>query len=171
MARFNGTTGNETFAFTFERDSVVIEPGGGRDTVTDFDSSLDIVAVNDFTTLDGFEDLEPFLTREAATATLDLSAASGGTPGDQTLTFTGIQGVITKENFFFNIEPDPVFFDSDYVPVPPGGVIPINVPADDGGLLPPRTERLPDEPPPPPPEPYPPDCNLCHDQVLIPAWD
>jgi hypothetical protein len=76
---------------------------------------------------------------------------------------------LSKENILFNIEPDPLFFDSDYVPTPPGEPVPINVP-DYGGLGPAHVEELLEEQPPQPQDP-PPDCNLCHDVVLIPAWD
>jgi hypothetical protein len=169
MALHTGTTGDETFILTdFERDSVVIGPDGGRDHITEFDISFDIVALNGFTTLDGFDDLEPFLTTNMneASVTLDLSAADGGTPGAQTLTFDGMMSGLTKENILFNIEPDPLFFESDYVPTPPGGAVPIN--AGDGWTH--STGTLLDEPlaetPPPPP-----DCNLCNDVVLVPAWD
>ena len=88
-----------------ESDIVVIQPGGGHDTVMGFESGQDIVI------LDGFEfgdavDLTKFVTYgyEDTTRTFDLSAANGDEPGTQTLKFFNTGDIIGNGDFVLGLD-------------------------------------------------------------------
>jgi hypothetical protein len=77
------------------RDIVEIKPDEGLDQIYGFRSGEDTLMLNGFTSINGYAGLEPHFSsdQEAATVTLDLSAAAGGTAGTQTLTFLKSFGI------------------------------------------------------------------------------
>jgi hypothetical protein len=98
--------GDDTLAVGFGRDLIDIQPGGGHDRIMGFTSGDDTLLLKNFRTLDHFDDLRPFFTidPDAVTVTLDVSAAAGGTPGEQTLTFQYTTDPIHRHDVEFDPE-------------------------------------------------------------------
>jgi hypothetical protein len=158
------------------RDVVEIHPNGRDDHIHGFKAGEDTLKFNGFGDL-SYADLEPhFQSNPGVSVGLDVSAAAGGTPGDQTLLFLDTFGLGEAEIVFAN---DPLIGDNP--PTETDLVITPIVPPDDRldtsvfipiiGYRDPSSYGFAEEPPPAPPPPLPADCNLCNDVVLVPAWD
>jgi hypothetical protein len=102
------TSMDDIYTLDHNLSTVVIEPGGGHDTLENFRSGEDSVILTGFGFKD-YDDLRPFesFDPDNVTTTLDLSAASSGEPGTQTLTFFNT-GEYKDSDFHFDtagIEP------------------------------------------------------------------
>jgi hypothetical protein len=102
-----GLGGNDTIDLGQGQDTVVIEPDDGHDRISGFTSGDDTLTLSNFTTIDSYQDLVPFTSTTNGTTMIDVSAAAGGLPGGQTLTFIDTAGIAEGDVEFADIPPLP----------------------------------------------------------------
>lgn len=112
---FPGTGDDQIFIYPGQGDDLlVIEPDGGHDIVRGLSRDHDSLVFSGYRVIDSYDDLAAFTSfdEETGLLTIDVSAAEGGTPGEQTLAFLNsaefhpdIVGVNTEGFDLHAIEP------------------------------------------------------------------
>jgi hypothetical protein len=152
-----GGRGDDTYDPGPGEDIIQIEPGGGYDTVSGFETGTDTLLFSGFRNIKSFDDLQPFMTVSSGDTVIDVARANGSQSATgpsltaaQSVTVSGVES-LGEDDFNFTAMICPLCTTPEQRPEPK----PQRMPFEEFPTLP---EDLPPAPPiPPGPGPDPPD--------------